>query len=257
MNIFFKRKTKVKTLIEEPLSLTLPSGQRVVARLMLSSARKTAVIQIKEGDVVLRAPLKSSRTWLMGFLEEKLGWIEKTLAQDRHTSDGPKRTFEEGDVFYLLGQPHSLRYEEGRPMAALFKDDVLSVRIRKGLTLNERKARATKLVEAHYRMVAVEHFRRRSAYYATLLGREAREVRVRDYKSRWGCCAADGTITYCWRAIMAPDHVVDYLVAHEMAHLVHMNHSRHFWEQVEDMFPHYKTARQWLKANGHLLTLER
>lgn len=257
MKNFFKPKAKVKTLKEETIPLALPSGQQVVARLMLSSARKTAVIQIKNGDVIVRAPLKGSRTWLLGFLQDKLSWVEKTLGEDRHGGKGGDRTFEEGELYYLLGRPHSLRYEEGRPMGALFKDDVLSVRVRGGLSSKDRIKRANALIETHYRMVALEHFRQRSAHYATLLGREAREVRVRDYKSRWGCCAADGTITYCWRAIMAPDYVVDYLVAHEMAHLVHMNHSRDFWGQVEELFPDYKMARTWLKSNGHILRFER
>lgn len=255
MSIFFKRKPKTKKLLEEPLPLRLPSGQAVMARLVLSSARKTATIQIKQGEIVVRAPLKGSRSWLMAFLESKSSWIDKTLREDRHTNDIVPRSFDEGDEFELLGRAYPLRYEEGRPMAARFMDDHLVVRVRKGLVKRERSLRAKALIEAHYRMVAVEHFRDRSAYFADQLGRRAREVRVRDYKSRWGCCATDGVITYCWRAIMAPSHVVDYLVAHEMSHLVHMNHSQEFWNQVGELCPEFKPARRWLKENGHRLTL--
>ncbi len=257
MNIFFKRARKSKTLREEELRLELPSGLVVDARLMLSSARKTAVIQIKKGEVVVRAPLKGSRQWLLDFLSNKASWIDKTLSEGRHIYDAPQKTFAAGDEFELLGKAFPLRYEEGRPMMAAFEGDHLLVRVRKGLSADDRAKRAASLIEAHYRMVAVAHFKQRSEHFSTLLARPARDVRVREYKSRWGCCAADGTITYCWRAIMAPEHVVDYLVAHEMSHLVHMNHSKQFWDQVERLFPDYKNARRWLKENGHRLNIDR
>ena len=82
------------------------------------------------------------------------------------------------------------------------------------------------------------------------IGRDIREVRVGDYRSRWGSCAPDGTLAFSWRLVMAPDWVLDYVVAHEVAHLAHMDHSPAFWAVVARLVPDYPRHRRWLAANG-------
>ena len=81
------------------------------------------------------------------------------------------------------------------------------------------------------------------------IGRKVTRVSVRDTKSRWGSCSAEGTLAFSWRLILAPERVLDYVVAHEVAHLVHLNHGVRFWRLVEKLAPGAATQREWLSAN--------
>jgi predicted metal-dependent hydrolase len=78
-------------------------------------------------------------------------------------------------------------------------------------------------------------------------------MRLRDQRSRWGSCSGDGHLSFSWRLIMAPPFVLDYLAAHEVAHLVEHNHSRRFWRLVEKLYPEWRHARAWLRAEGSTL----
>lgn len=90
----------------------------------------------------------------------------------------------------------------------------------------------------------------RSAHHATRLGVSVRQVRLRSQSSRWGSCSSTGTINYNWRLILAPPHVLDYVAAHEVAHLLEMNHSEAFWAVVRRTLPDMERGRAWLKAHG-------
>jgi predicted metal-dependent hydrolase len=89
--------------------------------------------------------------------------------------------------------------------------------------------------------------------HADRLGRPYARLTLRDTRSRWGSCAADGSLMFSWRLIMAPPPVLDYVAAHEVAHLVQMNHSPAFWSVVARLFPDHAAARRWLKAEGQAL----
>jgi predicted metal-dependent hydrolase len=80
-----------------------------------------------------------------------------------------------------------------------------------------------------------------------------KEIQIKDYKGRWGSCRQDGVLSFSWRLIMAPPEVLKYVCAHEVAHLIQMNHSPAFWQIVGTLFPLYKQPKAWLKENGNLL----
>ena len=92
-----------------------------------------------------------------------------------------------------------------------------------------------------------------SRRYAAALGVAVRRVAVRDQVSRWGSCTAAGVLSYSWRLILAPPHVLDYLAAHEVAHLIEMNHSARFWRVVARICPDFERAKSWLNAQGNAL----
>lgn len=96
--------------------------------------------------------------------------------------------------------------------------------------------------------------RRRIAVLATakaaMLGRPPPRISIKDTKSRWGSCAPDGALAFSWRLVLAPPEVLDYVVAHEAAHLVHMNHGPRFWALCRELSPHAAAAKAWLSAHG-------
>jgi len=85
---------------------------------------------------------------------------------------------------------------------------------------------------------------------AARVGRRVRRVRLRDPKSRWGSCAPDGGLSFSWRLVLAPDFVLDYVVAHEVAHLVHANHGKRFWRLLAELVADVESPRAWLRRNG-------
>ena len=97
---------------------------------------------------------------------------------------------------------------------------------------------------------ALKDYRRHVAVHSAALGVKPGAIRLRDGKSRWGSCSSTGTLSFSWRLILAPPDVLDYLVAHEVAHLKEMNHGPRFWTHVALLCPHYKRHRQWLRSEG-------
>ena len=93
----------------------------------------------------------------------------------------------------------------------------------------------------------------RSAFHAARLGVTVKEIKLRSQSSRWGSCSSNGSINYNWRLILAPPFVLDYVAAHEVAHLVEMNHSDAFWATVKRTLPDMERGRAWLKAHGREL----
>ena len=87
-------------------------------------------------------------------------------------------------------------------------------------------------------------------HHAAVIGKTVKAISIRDTRSRWGSCAANGKLSFSWRLILAPPEILDYVAAHEVAHLREMNHSDRFWRLCEELAPHTRDARQWLKENG-------
>ena len=108
-------------------------------------------------------------------------------------------------------------------------------------------------LRAFYKTLARERLMNSSDYYAKILGCKIKSITLRDTTTRWGSCTSNGRLMYSWRLMMAPPEVQDYVAAHEVCHLIEMNHSPDYWKLVESVVPTYKSDRSWLKINGNLL----
>ncbi len=101
--------------------------------------------------------------------------------------------------------------------------------------------------------IAREKIVERCRYFSELTGYRPVSVSISSARSRWGSCGAKGTINFSWRLAMAPPEVIDYVVVHELVHLIERNHSARFWRRVAEIIPDHKLHRRWLRENGHLL----
>lgn len=110
--------------------------------------------------------------------------------------------------------------------------------------------------EPEFRRLAKEKIRSRVAFFAERVGVDYGKITIKDTKSRWGSCSYQGNLNFCWRLILAPDEVLDYIVVHELCHRLEMNHSERFWAEVGRVLPEYEKSKEWLKENG-LVLLER
>ena len=115
------------------------------------------------------------------------------------------------------------------------------------------KSSQTLALEKRYRDAATDYIPKRVEYYHQFTGGKYQKITIRDQKTRWGSCSSCGTLSFSFRLMMAPPRVLDYVVVHELCHLTYMNHSKEFWNMVENILPDYKEHRKWLKENGHTL----
>ena len=111
------------------------------------------------------------------------------------------------------------------------------------------------LLENWYKIKAEKKLTEKTDYFSKLIGVYPKSLTVKNYKSRWGSCSIKGDLSYNWRIILAPNHILDYVVVHELCHLLEHNHSKKYWQHVEDYFPEWKNSRNWLRQNNYLASL--
>ncbi len=191
-----------------------------------------------DGRVTLSMPLRAREAEALRFASEQEGWIRKVLA------DMPVvRVVGMGDAIPVEGRVLVLRPGAGR-----------SVRIEgDSLLVPGNPDAAGARVQAWLKVLARERLAVACDRHAAALGRPYTRLTLRDTRSRWGSCAHDGALMFSWRLIMAPPSVLDYVAAHEVAHLAQMNHSPAFWAVVERLYPGWKTRRNWLHGQGQTL----
>lgn len=196
------------------------------------------------GQAVLTVPPGGRHGEAQRFLDAHAGWLAARLARAAAAV-----RFEPGALVPVRGEPHRL-FATGRPRGRV-------------------EARMAGGEPTLFVPGAAEHFPRRLtdwlraecqtdldarvAFHAGRLGVRPAAVRLRSQTGRWGSCSSSGRLNFNWRLIHAPGFVLDYVAAHEVAHLVEMNHSRAFWDTVERTLPDMAHGRDWLKANGQAL----
>jgi predicted metal-dependent hydrolase len=171
------------------------------------------------------------------FLEAQRGWIAARL------DTLPMRVpFADGAFVPVFGVPHRIQREDD-PAAPPVSIGGGEIRVRGG---PEHVARR---VRDHMARLAGQELACRARIYAARIGKKVTRVTVRDTKSRWGSCSSVGALSFSWRLILAPEPVLDYVVAHEVAHLVEMNHGPRFWKLVRTMVADPAAQRAWLKRH--------
>ena len=171
------------------------------------------------------------------FLMQKSEWLVETL----HAMPAQKQ-IKPGVVIPLLGKRVRIKHDASLTRKWLVKDDVLYV-------AGERHEFPERVTEALKKIASVT-LSKLAARDAVRIGRPLNRVTVRDTRSRWGSCSSTGRLSFSYRLIFAPREVMEYVVAHEVAHLRHMNHSKAFWTAVEQICPDFEAAREWLKMHG-------
>lgn len=213
------------------------------------SKRKTLAIYVKSGKVDIRAPLNSPEVWVNEFIQAKSAWIEKQLS-DQQEKLKQKLIIADNHPISFFGHPRTIQVVLSSQQKVEMNWDHLFIYTRKNTPKNLEK-----LFNRWLMNQAKEYMITQTIKTARRLSVEdkLKEVVFRKTKTKWGHCCHDGTIQYNWLTMMAPKSVVDYLIAHETSHLLHMNHSKRFWATVEKLCPDYKNLTDWLKHNGHRL----
>ncbi len=227
------------------------NGQRLpleglTARLSVNPrARRLSIrIDARAGEAVLIAPSERKLAEVLAFARTKTGWMRERLAER------PQGTpIEPGAVIDLFGKPTRLIATGGAGAARLTEDADGPVIASGG----EGEAYARR-VENLFKRVARDTLQTRTDIHLRTLGQRPVRLSIADPKSRWGSCSPHNrSIRYSWRVIMAPPAVIDYLAAHEVAHLVHADHSPAYWAVVQRLVGDHRPFRKWLRENGPAL----
>lgn len=219
--------------------------------------RKTVGICVKPDQTVQVAiPKRFPLAKVDALVRGKADWIRRKLSQyrDIQAQYQPKQ-YVSGEIFTYLGHDCRLKVLEGAEIPVSLKQGVLRVSVPRDLSPEQRPLSVARELETWFRAQAQRHLGERTAWYAARMRVTPVSVGIKSYRSRWGSCHADGRIYFNWRIIMASPSIVDYVVVHELCHLVHHNHSPNYWRLVESIMPEYRAAKVWLKQHGHGLEI--
>jgi hypothetical protein len=204
-------------------------------------ARRVSLrIDTKGGGVIVTLPQRAARAAGVALLADNAAWVAERLA----ALPAPV-VFTNGGTVLIDGVPHPIQHAPASRGGAWIEDGVLVAAGDPDFLA--RRVGDFLRAEARRRLAA------RVAEKTAQAGLTAKRITVKDTRSRWGSCTASGTLMFCWRLVMAPVFVQDYVVAHEVAHLRHLNHGTEFWALTDALSPHRQAAIAWLHEQGPTL----
>ncbi len=216
---------------------------------IVRSKRRSVSLEItSDARLLVRAPNRMRMDQILSILHEKRNWVWKKQTEMRKKKlSRPQKKYRAGERFLFIGKEYPLEIIQESSSPLLLKKSFL---LGDKYILNAQQA-----FEKWYREQAKKILSEKVFLCAERAGVSFGAVKITGAKKRWGSCTSEGNINFSWRLILAPEHIIDYVVAHEVSHLKEMNHSPRFWRVVSHLYPEYKKSKQWLCKNGHKLDL--
>ncbi|MBV9395343.1 MAG: M48 family metallopeptidase [Methylobacteriaceae bacterium] len=222
------------------------STYKVVLKRVASARRYTLRVKNVTGEVVLTMPIRGSLKEAQAFAERQGAWIGARLRRLPQAIP-----FAPGATIPLRGVAHEIVHRPGRRGTVWIEaPEAQFPEGQAALCVAGDRAHVERRVRDYLKREAKRDLEAAVLHYTRELKLPTRSVGLRDTTSRWGSCSSEGSLNFSWRLILAPAYVLDYLAAHEVAHLVHMNHSARFWTLTQKLCPATERAEAWLKAQG-------
>jgi len=223
------------------------NGSRIPVALRRNSNARRLILRVEGGrnpddpdKIAVTLPKRVSVGEALRFVASKADWIEENLARL------PQRiAIQEGAVIPFLGSELRI-YHHPEARRGVWRDN-------DGLHASGEVEFLSRRVTDWIKRTARHEISLRVADKANLLGKSPGRISVRDTRSRWGSCAANGNLSFSWRLILAPEFVFDYVIAHEVCHIAEHNHGEKFWRLVDGLTADMKGAKCWLRQNGENL----
>lgn len=214
------------------------------------SARKTlSIIVERDRTVVVRAPLNTSKELIDKEINKrKFLLFQKINHPQKYSLPRERKEFVSGEGLLFLGKYYKLE---------VVNEQIDGVEFDGRFVISKaNQSKAEKILREWYFKQAEEKLIPKVRYYANHLGVHCNNISILDLKYRWGSCTPKDNIHFNWRIIKAPVYVIDYIIVHELTHLLESNHTPDFWNIVSVQLPNYDKAKDWLKENGGLLETE-
>ncbi|MDA1091192.1 MAG: SprT family zinc-dependent metalloprotease [Proteobacteria bacterium] len=221
------------------------AGTWVAVRLFRNNRARRVILRLDEGadggtGVIVTLPNRASQKEGLALVLDKADWILNQLDERL-----PRVPFADGETVPFFGVDYRIRsIAGGRGVVRCEGAEIL---------VAGRPEHLVRRVKDWFKLQAREQIAPRVRDKAQALDRRPGRITIRDTKSRWGSCSHDGNLSFCWRLVMAPEAVLDYVVAHEVAHLAELNHGPKFWHWVGELTADVAGAKKWLRLNGEAL----
>jgi len=218
-----------------------PNDSRIFYKFSTRAKRISLRVHPSDRQVTVIVPSQRALPKAQAFVAEKMDWINvqlEGLPEPQPFHPGAPLLFE-GELYEVVMPSDRGRAKIDRDSRQIIIPATLDTLSGRGHRLLKREARAALTAS--------------SEIYADKLGKTVAKISIRDSRTRWGSCISrqgEGYISYSWRLVCAPPFVLDYVCAHECAHMIHADHSAKFWQLTEDIFPEMKAAKAWLRKNG-------
>jgi len=215
--------------------------------------KKTISLQIGgNSEVLVFAPYFTPKSEINRFVEEKQSWIDRTVIRQFQLQNlRMEKTYATGDKLYYLGQAYPLEaYDE-----PLENEGITFWKERFFLNCPPNPAKQKAYLTAWYKKKALAYLSERVADYENLLKLKSCGLKINSATGRWGSCSSDNRLNFCFRLMMAPPRVIDYVIVHELMHIHQKNHSAVFWNLVGQAMPDYPRHKRWLREHQHELHL--
>ena len=218
-----------------------------------TNRKRTISLQVKDNKLIVKAPRTASRQSLDDLIQRKQSWIKKRAILNVEERKLRNRKFIDNEKFYFKGNEYRLSLIFGGKEEVKISEGFLIVTCKDDRAMGSKYVK--KFIEDWYVRESTKILNTRTYEFAKKMKVEPSAITVKNYASKWGSCTASNKISYNWRIIMAPDCIVDYLIIHELCHIIEHNHSKNFWYQVGKYCEDFKKKRKWLRENGHKLVL--
>jgi predicted metal-dependent hydrolase len=214
---------------------------------IVRSHRKTLALHVTNKRVEVRCPTFVSRYEVAAFIESNRGWIERRLSEESKRNQEVLK-IEHGRQIFYRARELTIQFKEGRKERIIVSGSSFIIQ---GHRLTPAKARLQ--VEEFLKAKASDYLIPRAMGLAKHLGvdRKIRHIKLRKTKTKWGHCTSLGDLQYNYLIMLAPYSIIDYMITHEICHLVHMDHSKRFWRLVESLCPNHQNYVDWLKEHEH------
>ena len=213
---------------------------------------KSASIDVEDNLVKVTVPKNLSDERIEELIKGRTLWIKQKLALQATAIILKPKEYVDGEAFAYLGRNYRLKCAKGLEESVKLKSGYLNVTTKNGKRNSEHIKVA---IEQWYRTKALSRLIDKTRRYSAILKVEPTSINLKDYKAMWGSCSPKGVVSYNWRIILAPHKIVDYIVVHELCHLIEPNHSSKYWKQVRSVIPDYENSKEWLKNNGSSLLI--
>ncbi len=223
----------------DPKTVNL-EGTDVTVTIKRNARAKRMILRLDSkvaAGVVVTLPKRVPVSEALAMVRRKKEWI-----LDKLVSQPEILPFIDGGIVPFRGREHRIQHHPEARGTVWLTDGVLNVA--------GKEAHLSRRLTDWLKKEAKKQLVTQTDYFSQQLGCAIGRITVRDTRTRWGSCSAQGNLSFSWRLILAPDDILAYVAAHEVAHLKEMNHSPQYWAVVGDIFPEYKAKRQWLKKNG-------
>jgi predicted metal-dependent hydrolase len=229
-------------------------GQSISFEIKYKKRTSMSIHIDSNGYVEVHVPKGMSDTRVIQALEEKWNWIQLKLKEMKDRAHGPTvKTYEHGESFLYLGKEYPIQITQDTEIQqdyAVFEEEKLHIFVKQHE--DEKIKQALKRFYYQQCKMLVE---RSIKSYQNNFKIKPRSIKITDNKTNWGTCDSKLQLTFNWKLAMAPQKVIDYVVVHEMCHMVHLNHDRSFWRLVGKIIPDYEQQENWLALSSWKMTV--